>query len=183
LPGARHIARGRHHDAAGCGRPVLGARYHRDDPRRDGVRRGCGLCRAAALVLHERRVGARDHSGRRPGVRTVRPVRPGGRHGVASLSGTASRSMMAAFTGMPFSRRHILRAAIAAPGIWFLRALPAAAQAKPRVVATFSILADFVKNVAEDRLDVDMLVGPENDAHVYAATPADARRVGAAAMV
>jgi zinc/manganese transport system substrate-binding protein len=91
--------------------------------------------------------------------------------------------MMAAFTGVPFSRRHILRAAIAAPGIWFLRAPPAAAQAKPRVVATFSILADFVKNVAEDRLDVDMLVGPENDAHVYAATPADARRVGAAAMV
>ncbi len=36
LPCARHAARGRHHDAAGRHRAVLGARHHGDDRHRDG---------------------------------------------------------------------------------------------------------------------------------------------------
>jgi zinc/manganese transport system substrate-binding protein len=59
-------------------------------------------------------------------------------------------------------------------------AMPAVAQDKLRVVATFSILADIARNVGGDRVDVSALVGPNSDAHVYTPSPADARRVGAA---
>jgi zinc/manganese transport system substrate-binding protein len=54
---------------------------------------------------------------------------------------------------------------------------------KMPVVATFSILGDLVKNVGGDRVDVTALVGPNSDAHVYAPTPADARKVAAAKIV
>ena len=64
-------------------------------------------------------------------------------------------------------------------------AAPAAAQAqeKLKVVTSFSILADFARNVGGDRVDVAMLVGPGGDAHVYSPTPADARSVAAAKLV
>jgi zinc/manganese transport system substrate-binding protein len=81
------------------------------------------------------------------------------------------------------SRRRLLGIAIAFPGAWLLRAAPALAQPKPRVVATFSILADFVKNLGGSRIEIETLVGPDGDAHVYAPTPADAKRVGGAALV
>jgi zinc/manganese transport system substrate-binding protein len=84
---------------------------------------------------------------------------------------------------LPTTRRHLLAIAIAVPGIWLLRAAPAPAQARPRVAASFSILADFVNNVGGGRIDVETLVGPDSDAHVYAPTPADAKRVGSAALV
>lgn len=63
--------------------------------------------------------------------------------------------------------------------------LPAAAQTseKLKVVATFSILGDLVRNVGGDRVDVTTLVGPNGDAHVYAPTPADGRRLTEAKIV
>jgi zinc/manganese transport system substrate-binding protein len=79
------------------------------------------------------------------------------------------------------SRRRVLAIAVALPGIWLLGATPARAQ--PRVVATFSILADLVKNIGGGRIETQTLVGPDSDAHVYTPTPADARRVGGAALV
>ena len=48
------------------------------------------------------------------------------------------------------------------------------------VVATFSILADLVKNVGGDRVSVTALVAPGADVHVYEPTPDDARKVAAA---
>lgn len=51
------------------------------------------------------------------------------------------------------------------------------------VVATFSILADFARNVGEERIEVDALVGPNGDAHVYQPSPADAKRLGAARLI
>ncbi|MGF9757230.1 metal ABC transporter substrate-binding protein [Microvirga sp. 0TCS3.31] len=64
-------------------------------------------------------------------------------------------------------------------------ALPAAAQSadKLKVVATFSILGDLVRNVGGDRLEVTTLVGPNGDAHVYSPTPADGRRLTEAKIV
>jgi len=62
---------------------------------------------------------------------------------------------------------------------------PAAAQ-KPEplpVMASFSILADFVRAVGGERVAVDMLVGPDADAHVFTPAPADARRVAAAKLI
>lgn len=59
----------------------------------------------------------------------------------------------------------------------------ASAQDKLPVVASFSILGDLVKNVGGDRVHVVTLVGSNSDSHVYAPTPADARKVGAAKVV
>ena len=64
---------------------------------------------------------------------------------------------------------------------------PAAAQGrspgKLKVIASFSILGDLVKNVGGDRLEVATLVGANGNAHVYAPSPADARKVADAAVV
>ena len=61
--------------------------------------------------------------------------------------------------------------------------LPARAQDRLNVVASFSILGDFVRNVGGDRVNVTALVGPDGDAHVYAPTPADAKKVADAKLV
>ena len=42
---------------------------------------------------------------------------------------------------------------------------------KTRVVATFSVLGDLVKNVAGDEAEVVTLVGPDSDAHTFEPTP------------
>jgi zinc/manganese transport system substrate-binding protein len=78
-------------------------------------------------------------------------------------------------------RRHVITL-IAALAVWFASA-PAMAQEKIRVLATFSILGDFVKNVGGDRVEVSSLVGPNSDAHVFSPAPADAKRVAAAKVV
>jgi len=62
-------------------------------------------------------------------------------------------------------------------------AAPAAAQEKLNVVATFSILADLVKNVGGDRVAVTALVGPNGDAHVYQPSPGDAKTLADARLV
>ena len=61
--------------------------------------------------------------------------------------------------------------------------LPAAAQDKVKIVATFSILADFVKNVGGERVEVRALVGPNSDAHVYQPSPTDAKMLAEAKLV
>jgi zinc/manganese transport system substrate-binding protein len=67
-----------------------------------------------------------------------------------------------------------------------LIAAPASAQdSQPRklAVASTSIIADFVRNVGGDRIEVKALVGANGDAHVYSPTPGDAREIAAAAIV
>ena len=61
--------------------------------------------------------------------------------------------------------------------------LPARAQDRLNVVASFSILGDFVKNVGGDRVDVTTLVGPNGDVHVYTPPPADAKKIADAKLV
>jgi zinc/manganese transport system substrate-binding protein len=78
-------------------------------------------------------------------------------------------------------RRHLV--ALAAALALFAASVPAMAQEKLRVLATFSILGDLVKNVGGDRVEVSTLVGPNSDAHVYSPAPADARKVAAAKVV
>ncbi|MGY3131803.1 zinc/manganese transport system substrate-binding protein [Bradyrhizobium sp. USDA 4501] len=60
---------------------------------------------------------------------------------------------------------------------------PARAAERINVVASFSILADMVHNVGGNNVDVTALVGPDGDAHVYAPTPADAKKVADAKLV
>ncbi len=60
----------------------------------------------------------------------------------------------------------------------------APAQAGPlKVVASFSILGDMVKQIGGGDVQVDVLVGPDGDAHEYEPTPADARRLAAAQLL
>jgi zinc/manganese transport system substrate-binding protein len=81
------------------------------------------------------------------------------------------------------TRRRFSAAAIAAAIATLFAAGPALAQEKLKVVATFSILADLVKQVGGDRVEVRALVGPNGDAHVYAPTPADVRTLVVAQLV
>lgn len=60
---------------------------------------------------------------------------------------------------------------------------PVRAAERLNVVASFSILGDFVRNVGGDRVSVTTLVGPDSDAHVYAPTPADAKKIADARLI
>lgn len=59
-----------------------------------------------------------------------------------------------------------------------LLALSSALSAAPiKVVTSFSILADFAREVGGDRVQVFALVGPDADAHAWQPRPSDARTV------
>jgi zinc/manganese transport system substrate-binding protein len=62
-------------------------------------------------------------------------------------------------------------------------ACPAHAQDRINVVASFSILGDFVGNVGGDRVGVTTLVGRDGDVHVYTPAPADARKIAEAKLL
>jgi zinc/manganese transport system substrate-binding protein len=57
------------------------------------------------------------------------------------------------------------------------------AQEPLNVVASFSIIGDFVRNVGGDRIGVTTLVGPNGDVHVYTPAPADARKIADAKLL
>jgi zinc/manganese transport system substrate-binding protein len=83
------------------------------------------------------------------------------------------------------TRRQAIASSCAAvmPG-FALRFGPAYAQGAPvKAIASFSILADFVRNVGAGRVDVAALVGPNGNAHVYAPSPSDAKKVANAGIV
>ena len=52
-----------------------------------------------------------------------------------------------------------------------------------KIVASFTVLADMVKNVCGDLGEVTALVGPDSDAHVYEPKPSDARLIQEARVV
>ena len=56
-------------------------------------------------------------------------------------------------------------------------------QGPVNVVASFSILGDFARNVGGERVIVTTLVGPDGDAHVYTPAPADAKRIADAKLL
>ncbi|MBI1773726.1 MAG: metal ABC transporter substrate-binding protein [Proteobacteria bacterium] len=64
-------------------------------------------------------------------------------------------------------------------------AAPVHAQAGPpiKVVASMSVLADIVRNIGGERLEVVSLVPPDGDAHIYEPTPTDSRAIAAAKLV
>jgi len=75
------------------------------------------------------------------------------------------------------TRRIVLSAAL------LLSVGTASAEEKLKGVATFSILADLVKNVGGDRVDVLALVGLNADAHVYQPSPGDAKALADAKVI
>ena len=52
-----------------------------------------------------------------------------------------------------------------------------------KVVASFSVIADFARNVGGDRVEITTLVGPNGDAHVYEPKPADAKALAQADVI
>lgn len=62
-------------------------------------------------------------------------------------------------------------------------AVPAVAQEKVRVVATFSVLGDLTQRIGGDALDLTILVGPDRDAHGFEPGAADQRAVAAADLI
>ncbi|MBR1287523.1 metal ABC transporter substrate-binding protein [Bradyrhizobium sp. AUGA SZCCT0177] len=61
--------------------------------------------------------------------------------------------------------------------------VPAGAQERLKIVASFSILGDFVRNVGGTSVSVTTLVGADGDAHVYSPTPADAKKIADAKLI
>ena len=61
--------------------------------------------------------------------------------------------------------------------------IPAAADDKVKVVASFSILGDMVRQVTGDLAEVTTIVGPDADAHVYTPNAADAKSVANADVI
>ncbi|MGU3494455.1 metal ABC transporter substrate-binding protein [Xanthobacteraceae bacterium A53D] len=86
------------------------------------------------------------------------------------------------------SRRTLIAAALLLGATPALAQSPAttdanAAPAKLPVVASFSILGDFVKNVGGDRVAVETIVGPNSDSHVYQPSPNDAKKMAGAKVI
>jgi len=92
-----------------------------------------------------------------------------------------------ATAGLPMAPLHAQGAAAAAPPSTTATATatpthtPSAAA--PRLVASFSILADMLRELAPAGAEVSALVGPNADAHVFEPTPADGRRLAQADLV
>jgi zinc/manganese transport system substrate-binding protein len=74
------------------------------------------------------------------------------------------------------------RALLLTPGLLAL-ALPASAQAPLKAVATFSILGDLLAEVAGDKVELSVVVGPDIDAHAYQPRPTDARALADAKVL
>ena len=168
LPCARHAAGGRPDDAARRRRAVLDARHQPcsiavGDADRHRVRR-----RGPAAVLPCRAAGrARDHPGRRarPMSRLARcSARRAGcswpPHAPAAISkpDVAQKDDDCLRTR---SSTSLLAAAVPSPRCLPLPAATRPAAAKLPVVASFSILGDFVREVGGDRVDVDDARRPE----------------------
>lgn len=88
----------------------------------------------------------------------------------------------------PLNRRHTLLLGSAAWLGWPVlqaaaQAVPAAPPTTPRIVASFSLLADMARELAPAGVEVWALVGANADAHVYTPNPADARRLAQADVV
>lgn len=77
-----------------------------------------------------------------------------------------------------------IRAALAMSVITLTSFGASSAFAAPlKVVASFTVIADFAKNVGGDRVDITTIVGPDGDAHVYEPSPADAVAMAKADIV
>jgi len=76
------------------------------------------------------------------------------------------------------------RAALAMSVITLSAFATSSAFAAPlKVVASFTVIADFAKNVGGDRVNITTIVGPDGDAHVYEPSPADAVAMAGADIV
>ena len=76
-----------------------------------------------------------------------------------------------------------MRALIAALLLPLHFAGPALAQDKVKVVTSFSILSDLIRQVGGERVEVSAFVGPNTDMHVFQPSPSDAKNLLGANLV
>jgi manganese/zinc/iron transport system substrate-binding protein len=76
----------------------------------------------------------------------------------------------------------VLAALVAAAGCGTAES-PRRSPGKPRVLATTTVVADLVRQVAGDRAEVECLMAPGIDPHSYRPTPADADRLARADLI
>jgi zinc/manganese transport system substrate-binding protein len=81
------------------------------------------------------------------------------------------------------NQRRFCVAALCAAAATIMMVIPLRAPEKIRIVASFSILGDFARNVGGDRVNVATLVGANSDVHVYTPAPADAKKIADAQLV
>lgn len=96
------------------------------------------------------------------------PVRDGWRHGV------------------PEKLIHLLMAAVALMGLMGCTATRPLRQqdaTRPKVLASFTILADLAQAVAGDHLEVASLIKPGAEVHSYEPTPSDLRQAAGAVLI
>lgn len=67
--------------------------------------------------------------------------------------------------------------------LMLLASITAAAADKLPVVASFSILGDLVSVIGGERVSVSTLVGPDQDAHMFEPSPADAKKIAQSKLV
>src|SRR5690348_12465226 len=77
----------------------------------------------------------------------------------------------------------LTRRAVLPLGAALLAAPPLRAQARPVVVASFSILGDMVWQIAGGRVTLSVLAGPGMDPHVFQPRPSEAEAIRGAALV
>jgi zinc/manganese transport system substrate-binding protein len=96
---------------------------------------------------------------------------------------------MAAWSGSCFLRRiskpenAVMRTRFWLSLALVLTASPLHATERLNVVASFSILGDFVRTIGGDNVSLTTLVGPDSDVHVYTPTPSDAKTVADARLL
>ena len=79
--------------------------------------------------------------------------------------------------------RKLFLAALAVAALAFPAQAQEKVQEKIKVLASFSILGDLVREVGGDRVEVSTLVGPNTDMHGFQPTPANAKAVAGAKLV
>ncbi|MCS6870581.1 MAG: zinc ABC transporter substrate-binding protein [Anaerolineae bacterium] len=81
------------------------------------------------------------------------------------------------------SRMLVLLLCVALPVALMTSAPNSAAQTRLKVVATFSILGDWIANIAGDKVDLKVLVGRGSDSHTYEPSPADSATLSDADLI
>lgn len=100
------------------------------------------------------------------------------------IAGDVMRSAIATPARLRMTSGHaVAMAAACVLGLLGAPAEAAGAEERPLAVATISILADFVRAVAGDRLEVVSIVHVGGDPHTYEPVPSDARRIADADVV
>src|SRR5260370_15240567 len=151
------------------------------------------LCRPGAVNSNQGALGCRDHSGGGGDVRWLRAVRQPQWPVPADVSRPPPRGVEhdpekwePVFRKIMLKQRDL--SAMRRFRLWLIvlalvtSAAPARAENRLNVVASFSILGDFARNVGGERVSVTTLVCPDGDVHVYTPSPSDAQKVADAKL-